>query len=54
MLPMSLMPLVQVPVALGMFFGVEHLCALPLEQFLGAVSHSFLISRSGPILRLTQ
>jgi YidC/Oxa1 family membrane protein insertase len=32
MLPMSLMPFMQVPVALGMFFSVKHLCAL-LEQF---------------------
>jgi YidC/Oxa1 family membrane protein insertase len=33
MLPMLLMPFVQVPVMLGMFFGVKHLCILPLEQF---------------------
>jgi len=32
MLPMLLMPFVQLPVTLGMFFGVKHLCALPLEQ----------------------
>ena len=29
----SLMPLVHVPVMLGMLFGMEHLCALPVEQF---------------------
>jgi hypothetical protein len=35
MLPMLLTPIVQVPVALGMFkfFSVKHLCALLLEQF---------------------
>jgi YidC/Oxa1 family membrane protein insertase len=37
MLPMSLMALVQVPVTLGVFFGVKHLCAeacaLTFEQF---------------------
>jgi YidC/Oxa1 family membrane protein insertase len=33
MLPMLLMPFVQLPVTLGMFFGVKRLCALPLEQF---------------------
>jgi YidC/Oxa1 family membrane protein insertase len=32
MLPMLLMPFVQLPVTLGMFFGVKGLCALPLEQ----------------------
>ena len=32
MLPMLLMPFVQLPVTLGMFFGVKKLCALPLEQ----------------------
>jgi len=32
MLPMLLMPFVQLPVTLGMFFGVKRLCALPLEQ----------------------
>jgi YidC/Oxa1 family membrane protein insertase len=33
MLPMLLMPFVQVPITLGMFFGIKHLCALHLEQF---------------------
>ena len=33
MLPMLLIPFVPVPVTLGMFFGVKHLCTLPLEQF---------------------
>jgi YidC/Oxa1 family membrane protein insertase len=33
MLPMLMMPFVQLPVTLGMFFGVKHLCTLPLEQF---------------------
>ena len=33
MLPMSLMPFVQIPVALGMFFSVKHLCGLLLERF---------------------
>jgi YidC/Oxa1 family membrane protein insertase len=33
MLPMLLMPFVQLPVTLGMFFGVKRLCVLPLEQF---------------------
>jgi YidC/Oxa1 family membrane protein insertase len=32
MLPMLLMPFVQLPVTLGMFFGIKGLCALPLEQ----------------------
>jgi hypothetical protein len=32
MLPMLLMPFVQLPVTLGMFFGIQRLCALPLEQ----------------------
>lgn len=32
MLPMLLLPFVQLPVSLGMFFGVKRLCALPLEQ----------------------
>jgi YidC/Oxa1 family membrane protein insertase len=32
MVPMLLMPFVQLPVTLGMFFGVKGLCALPLEQ----------------------
>ena len=32
MLPMLLMPFVQLPVTLGMFFCVKRLCALPLEQ----------------------
>jgi YidC/Oxa1 family membrane protein insertase len=32
MLPMLLLPFVQLPVTLGMFFGVKRLCALPLEQ----------------------
>jgi YidC/Oxa1 family membrane protein insertase len=32
MLPMLLMPFAQLPVTLGMFFGVKRLCALPLEQ----------------------
>lgn len=32
MLPMLLMPFAQLPVSLGMFFGVKRLCALPLEQ----------------------
>ena len=32
MLPMLLMPFVQLPVTLGMFFGVKRLCTLPLEQ----------------------
>lgn len=32
MLPMLLMPFVQLPVTLGMFFGVKQLCALPLAQ----------------------
>ena len=32
MLPMLLMPFVQLPVTLGMFFGIKHLCTLPLEQ----------------------
>ena len=32
MLPMLLMPFVQLPVTLGMFFGVKKLCTLPLEQ----------------------
>jgi hypothetical protein len=27
------MPLVHVPVMLGTFFGMEHLCGLPVEQF---------------------
>ena len=31
-LPMLLMPLVQLPVTLGMFFGVKKLCTPPLEQ----------------------
>ncbi len=29
---MALMPFVQLPVTLGMFFGVKKLCDLPLEQ----------------------
>ena len=29
---MLMMPFVQLPVMLGMFFGVKRLCALPLEQ----------------------
>ncbi|KAI0263666.1 60Kd inner membrane protein-domain-containing protein [Russula aff. rugulosa BPL654] len=33
MLPMLMMPFVQLPVTLGMFFGVKRLCTLPLEQF---------------------
>ena len=32
MLPMFLMPFVQLPVTLGMFLGIKRLCALPLEQ----------------------
>jgi YidC/Oxa1 family membrane protein insertase len=32
MLPMLLMPFVQLPVTLGMFFGIQRLYALPLEQ----------------------
>jgi YidC/Oxa1 family membrane protein insertase len=32
MLPMLMMPFLQLPVSLGMFFGVKRLCALPLEQ----------------------
>ncbi|KAI0248363.1 60Kd inner membrane protein-domain-containing protein [Lactifluus subvellereus] len=32
MLPMLLMPFVQLPVTLGMFFGLKRLCVLPLEQ----------------------
>ncbi|THH19172.1 hypothetical protein EW146_g1953 [Bondarzewia mesenterica] len=32
MLPMLAMPFVQLPVTLGMFFGVKGLCTLPLEQ----------------------
>jgi len=32
MVPMLLLPFVQLPVSLGMFFGVKRLCALPLEQ----------------------
>ena len=32
MLPMLLMPFVQLPVTLGMFFAVKRLCTLPLEQ----------------------
>ncbi|KAI0003838.1 60Kd inner membrane protein-domain-containing protein [Russula compacta] len=32
MLPMLLMPFAQLPVTLGMFFGLKHLCALPLQQ----------------------
>jgi YidC/Oxa1 family membrane protein insertase len=32
MLPMLLMPFAQLPVSLGMFFGVKRLCVLPLEQ----------------------
>jgi YidC/Oxa1 family membrane protein insertase len=32
MLPMLLLPFVQLPVTLGMFFGVKKLCVLPLEQ----------------------
>jgi len=32
MLPMLLMPFVQLPVTLGMFFGIKRLCVLPLEQ----------------------
>jgi len=32
MLPMLLLPFVQLPVTLGMFFGTKRLCALPLEQ----------------------
>lgn len=32
MLPMLLIPFVQLPVTLGMFFGVKRLCNLPLEQ----------------------
>lgn len=32
MLPMLAMPFLQLPVTLGMFFGIKHLCALPLEQ----------------------
>jgi hypothetical protein len=28
-LPVSLMPLVHVPVMLGMLFDMKHLCALP-------------------------
>ena len=54
-LPMSLTLLVQVPVTLGIFFGMEHLCALPsravpLERrLIPSRSHS-----SRPILRLTQ
>ena len=31
-LPMLLMPFAQLPIMLGMFFGVKRLCALPLEQ----------------------
>ena len=32
MLPMLMMPFLQLPVTLGMFFGIKRLCALPLEQ----------------------
>ena len=32
MLPMLLMPFVQLPVTLGMFFAVKRLCTLPLDQ----------------------
>jgi YidC/Oxa1 family membrane protein insertase len=32
MVPMMLLPFLQLPVNLGMFFGVKRLCALPLEQ----------------------
>ena len=32
MLPMLLMPFVQLPVTLGMFFGIKRLCVLPFEQ----------------------
>ncbi|KAI0056824.1 hypothetical protein BV25DRAFT_1536328 [Artomyces pyxidatus] len=32
MLPMLAMPFVQLPVTLGMFFGVKRMCALPVEQ----------------------
>jgi YidC/Oxa1 family membrane protein insertase len=32
MVPMLLMPFVQLPVTLGMFFGVKRLCTLPLEH----------------------
>jgi YidC/Oxa1 family membrane protein insertase len=32
MLPMLLIPFVQLPVTLGMFFSVKRLCTLPLEQ----------------------
>ena len=30
---MALAPFAQLPVSLGMFFGVKKLCDLPLEQF---------------------
>ncbi|KAI9508358.1 60Kd inner membrane protein-domain-containing protein [Russula earlei] len=32
MIPMMMMPFVQLPVTLGMFFGIKRLCALPVEQ----------------------
>ncbi|KAA1474129.1 hypothetical protein DENSPDRAFT_840678 [Dentipellis sp. KUC8613] len=32
MLPMFIMPFIQLPVTLGMFFGVRRLCTAPLEQ----------------------
>jgi hypothetical protein len=54
-----LMPLMHVPVMLGMLFGMEHLCALPVEQ-LHRSSVSFLpdFTVSDPtsyaVLRLTQ
>jgi YidC/Oxa1 family membrane protein insertase len=32
MLPMLLMPFVQLPVTLGMFFGIKRICTLPVEQ----------------------
>jgi hypothetical protein len=55
----SLMPLVHVPVMLGMLFGMEHLCALPDEQFhRSGVSllPNFTVPdpMSYPVLHLTQ
>jgi YidC/Oxa1 family membrane protein insertase len=45
MLPMLLMPFVQVPVTPGMFFGVKHLCTLSLELFHWSGVSSSPISR---------
>ncbi|KAI0308351.1 hypothetical protein B0F90DRAFT_163704 [Multifurca ochricompacta] len=46
MLPMLLMPFVQLPVTLGMFFGTKRICTLPVEQLHSSGVSFLLTSRS--------